>query len=88
MKKYIARIDKRWSCEALITEVEVEKETEHSVWLNGRRQAKRSEYVNYYDSWYDAHHALLSNQLNYIDSIRERLDVAETRLVEIEVMLP
>jgi len=88
MKKYKARIYNRWGCDALITEVEVERETEHSVWRNGKREAKRSEYVNYYDSWYDAHHALLSHQLNYIDSIRKRLDSAKARLVEIEGMSP
>lgn len=37
-----------------IEQIEVERETEKFVWIDGRRNAKKSEYENYFDSFDDA----------------------------------
>lgn len=74
MKKYRARINRRCDCDAVIEEVEVEKETDKSVWINGQRSAKHSDYANYYDSWDIAHAALLAQQKSHVQSMRRRLE--------------
>ena len=42
-----------------ITPVECERETDSSVFIKGRRNAKRSTYECYYDTWDEAHSALV-----------------------------
>ena len=86
MKKYAARINRRLSCSAEIEEVEVERETKHYVWINGRRNAKQSEWRSYYDTWIDAHTAILSQQQQYVAQCESRFKDAFDRLVEIENM--
>jgi len=86
MKKYKARIHPRWDSEAKIREVEIEKETEKSVWINGNRSAKRSEWANYYDTWEDAHKALLFQQESYINNLRKRLEISKGVLGNIKGM--
>ena len=71
MKKYRARTSFRWSAKAEITTVEVERETDHNVWINGRRHNKRSEYDDYFDSFDQAKSALLHCQ-NSINSSTEK----------------
>lgn len=39
--------------------VDVEKETETSVWTKGGRRAKRSNYENYFNTWSEAHMHLM-----------------------------
>jgi hypothetical protein len=58
MKKY--KTDAcSWGVPAYIEEVEVERETESSVWIKGRRNAKVTDYAMYFDTWEDAHDYLL-----------------------------
>lgn len=52
MKKYLARL---LLSSPSIQIVDVERESESSVWLDGRRCAKRSSYENYCDTWQEAH---------------------------------
>lgn len=48
----------KWDLGELIEEVEVEKETDKSVWINGRRCAKESSFENYHATWEQAHEHL------------------------------
>ena len=73
MKKYKARTSFRWNVKPEIEEVEVERETEHNVWINGRRHNKRSEYANYYDSFDLAKNALIHCQSSMNKSLEQRL---------------
>jgi len=52
-----------------IVKVEVDRETESSVWIKGRRTKKKSDFMTFHDSWKDAHCWLLSraqSKLKYI----------------------
>lgn len=88
MIKYKARIDPRWDCDAEIEEVEVERETEQSVWVNGSRSAKRSSWANFYDTWQEAHDALWSRQTSRINSVRMQLERSKSVLGNINGMKP
>ena len=61
----------------LIEAVEVEKETDKSVWIDGNRSAKRSGYNNYFDSWGEAHLFLLDKAGRKLDSAKFSLQRAQ-----------
>ena len=69
-----------------IIAVECERETASSVFINGRRNAKRSTYENYYDTWEDAHSALLLAAERRVANYRSELDKTEAALEEIQSM--
>ena len=70
--KYVARISYKWGSSAEIKEVEVEKETDKSVWINGRRTAKETEYATFFDSFEAAKKALISRQKHVINNVEAR----------------
>jgi multidrug efflux pump subunit AcrA (membrane-fusion protein) len=72
--------------EAKITQVEVERETDISVWINGHRNAKRSEWNNYYDTWEEAKAALQAKAQSQVDSLRLQLERAKGALGNIKGM--
>lgn len=80
MKKHMTSYGSR------IIEVEVERETESSVWVKGRRHNKRSEYENYWDSWEDAHSFLLQNAERWVEGARLRLERAKGEYGQIKGM--
>tara|TARA_R100001530_G_scaffold13727_7_gene12587 strand:+ start:4882 stop:5085 length:204 start_codon:yes stop_codon:yes gene_type:complete len=53
-----------------IEEIEIERETGTSIWIDGRRLNKRSGYENYFDTWDDAHAFLLKNATLALDRAR------------------
>jgi adenylate kinase family enzyme len=59
MIKYKAWLD-------YITKIEIEKETEHFVYIGNRRDAKRSEFQSYYDRFEEA-------KQNLIDKYKRKL---------------
>jgi hypothetical protein len=66
MKKYRVKYSE-------ISEVEVERETESSVWINGSKSLKRSSYESYFDTYEDA--------FNHIAVIlKAGIEKAESRL--------
>ena len=87
-KKYKVRLGRRYGCDAKIETVDAERETEASVWINGRRSAKESEWANYYDTWEEAHSALLGTHQSYVDSLRVRLQQANGILGNIKGLKP
>jgi hypothetical protein len=64
----------------LIESVEIDRETESSVFIGKNRNAKRSSYHNYFDTWDDAKAFLLKNAEDAAASIRRQLEVANGKL--------
>ena len=59
-----------------IEEVEIDKETEHFVYIGKDRAAKISIYENYFDTWAEAKEALLEKQKTRCNSLRLFLERA------------
>jgi hypothetical protein len=68
----------------LIESVEVEKETEASIWIEGKRNAKKTEYHNYFDTWADAKRHLLTVAEKKVAGIRLNLERANGELGNIK----
>lgn len=80
-----------------ITEVEVLRETEQSVYLPGtsgwdkkgeRREAKITEWHHYYDTWEAAHKALLTKADDQLRHARRALELAQSTHGNIKGMRP
>lgn len=79
MIKYKAEI---WHNE--IDEVEVERETESSVWINGRRHAKQTSCACYFDTWDEALDYKLSKSQDEVERARSALERAKSKLGNIK----
>ncbi len=62
-----------------IVEVVVERETEKSVWINGRKSSKRSNYENFFDTWEDAYAFLLGGARKKVISAERTLENATNK---------
>jgi len=69
-----------------IDAVECERETDVSVFVGGRRNAKRSQYDNYFDTWEEAHSFLLKKADNEVIAARNTLQRMNARLGNIKGM--
>lgn len=69
-----------------IIEVEVEKETESSVWVRGSRSAKLTDNRGYFDSWEDAHAFLLKNAEAKVEQARISLAYYNGKLGNVKGM--
>lgn len=74
------------SYDARITPIEVDQETEKSVWIKGRRRSKEGGYVRFHDSWDDAHAFLLDREQKNVEAIRRQLDCANGKLGNVKGM--
>jgi hypothetical protein len=81
--KYEARVGLFWG---EIKPVEVERETESSVWISGRRQSKRSSYQNYFDSWEEARAFKIEDCEREVAAARRELEYANSKLGNIKGM--
>lgn len=72
LKKY--KIMTWMSLKAEIKEVEVEKETDKSIWIKGQRNAKVSDFVTYCDTYEEAKEKLASIVASRIKKAREELE--------------
>jgi hypothetical protein len=61
-----------------IEQVEVERETTASVWINGSRNAKVSDWKNYFDTWDEAKQYLLNQAEAKLTGARFRLQSARS----------
>ena len=61
----------------LIEAVEVERETEASVWVNGQRNGKRTEYHSYFNTFKEAKQYLLDIAERSVNSARLNLERAK-----------
>lgn len=60
-----------------IEEIEVERETANSVWVDGSRHAKDTSWHKYFDSWDAAHAYLLGKAESDLESARKSLERAQ-----------
>lgn len=75
-----------WKCDK-IEKIEVERETDSSVWINGRRHYKRSVNEKYFDTWELAHACLLSRAEQKAADARMRLGRANGELGNVKGMI-
>ena len=68
-----------WSRRPIVP-IEVERETASSVWINGNRHGKMTDYHQYWDTFYDAHAYLIANAERAVDSCRLSLERAKGEL--------
>lgn len=81
-----------WSSK--IDTVEIERESDSSVWVKGngyksdslRRVNKKGSTHAYHDTWEDAHAHLLNRASRAAESLKERLQQARSALGQIESM--
>ncbi|UIY58156.1 hypothetical protein [Burkholderia cepacia] len=81
MKKYLTR---NWADKIQI--IEVERETDESVWIKGRRNAKKSNIGIYHDTFGDAKQALVERHEKDIKVARDKIHRAESALGTIRKM--
>lgn len=82
MKKFMSYEGFKFS----ITEVEIERETESSVWIDGKRKSKMSEYKCFHDSFEGAKSYLLGLAQTKVDCARSALEYANSQLGNIKGM--
>ena len=70
------------SYSARIFEVEVQKETDLSVWVNGHRESKDTRYSKYSDTFDDAKNYLVKRIESKIESLSRQLKNEKERLEE------
>lgn len=62
---------------AKIEEIEIEKETDSSVWVRGRRLGKNTSWDTYHDTWEAAHAHLMAEAEKHVQSARLALERAK-----------
>jgi len=71
MKKY--RVKTRWP-DGIIHEIEVERETEKSIWIRGNRELKHTEYSRIFDTYCEAYEFVVSLLNGKIEQLQRKLD--------------
>jgi ribosome-binding protein aMBF1 (putative translation factor) len=66
-----------------VVRVEVDRETAHFVWSKGEKQAKRSEFHVYKDTWEEAHAELVKYVNWEIAKARTSLEWSQDKLKEV-----
>jgi len=82
MKKFEAYYG--WRVE--ITEIDVERETDQSVFVKGRRRAKVTERECIFDTYDDAKTWLMERAADEIESARRELELAHAKFGNIKGM--
>jgi hypothetical protein len=67
----------RWSFSSRIQVIEVERETDNSVWEDGRRLAKVTDGHEIHDTWEEAHARLTEIAEKKLENARRALDLAQ-----------
>ena len=81
MKKYMT---KKYG--VIIEKVEVERETESSIWTDGVRNAKRSGWSNFFDTFDEAKDFLMKESESHLLYNEKRLEAAKNRLAEVKAL--
>lgn len=71
-----------------IERVECTRETESSVFFGTQRQAKWSDWVQFHESWSDAHQHLMTSAEHEVAAARRGLELANAKLGNIKGMKP
>lgn len=69
-----------------VQRVVIERETETSVWVDGRRRAKMSEHCSYFNKWDEAKDYLLGRAVGKRDGCIMRLSRAEQELKAVKAL--
>ena len=69
-----------------ISPVTVDRATDKSVWVKGRRVALSSDWESYHKSWEEAHKALLRNAETSLKCWQGKLTQAEAHLAAVRAM--
>lgn len=88
MIKYQTDSGDRWSVKAEIIPVEVEKETETSVWIRGQRNNKVTQYTVYHDTWEAAKAYLIGVTTKRLGDARGALTTAEANYAKVSQINP
>ena len=87
MIKYKANLGGSFMPEARILRVDVVKQTDKTVWLtNGMRERKETDYHNYFDTWEEAHAAMVEKAERIVRNTRQRLEHQKGMLGNIKGM--
>ncbi len=78
MIKYEICLGIGYNVSALIREVEIEKETDKCVWIQGNRRAKQTTYTCYFDTRKEAWQALYNKQSHMVKIGKERYNKAKS----------
>lgn len=73
---------------AIIEEIEIQRETKSSVWINNKREAKECTWHIYHDTWQAAHDYLKQTANLKVEGARNRLDRAIKNLFDVSLMEP
>ncbi len=76
------------TCLTKIKAVPVERETVHSVWVNGRKRSKVTGWDNYHSTWEDAHTFLIAEAMARVKTKIEALSKAEKALRYVSNLKP
>ena len=60
--------------------VEVDRKTEGSIWVAGRRKAKESDWDNYHDTWTEAQRFLVHKGIAKTNAYKKRLQESRDHL--------
>lgn len=71
-----------------ITEVAVTRETENSVWFDGKLRRKESEGEAYFHTWAEAKDWLVTRAVARLETTMKRLKRENDRLDALEAMQP
>lgn len=82
MKVYRTKWDER------IEDVEAERMTDKSVWINGTRNAVRTGYNNYFASWDEAKSFLVEKAETGLAHAKRKVDMARSRLETVKALKP
>lgn len=63
-----------------IEKVDVERETQHSLWINGRRHKKYTDSSCYMNTWDEAHKKLMDYATQKVSLANHRLNQAKSLL--------
>ena len=74
MKMYMTN---KWDFNDKIEVVEVERKTEKTVWIDGRRHAQLNDYHAYFDTFDEAKTYLLGVAESKLDAARRNLENAQ-----------
>ena len=69
-----------------IDRIECDRETTHSIWINGRRRARHTEYHNLFSTWEDARSHLQLEQELAIASYERLLHESKRSLSQINAL--
>jgi hypothetical protein len=76
----------RWAVKAKIEEIEVERTSESSVWVKGRRRAKVTDWHLIFDTWEAAHAYLMTEGERKVLEARRALESANSALGNVKGM--